>query len=465
MRVMPRSLFGRLLATAALALVVTLAFATFAIGHVLERFVMHGLDERLDAQIMVVARAVRPDGGLDRSLAVDVPPFDVPGSGWAWEIHAPGGRLQSGSGLPIEPRATMSAGPDHGPWRRWRHHDADRPRAFEWHDARGRPLHGRLLSIATAQGEATVLATGPRSVVDRPIRAALAPLLLSLLLLGGGLSVAIVVQLRIGLRPLGTLRAMLADVRAGRRTHVDAREPRELVPLVEELNRLIDANHLALKQARGHLANLAHGLKTPLAALRLDLVDGGADPEGRLTRQVDRIDAHIRHHLGRARAASPGAGGRTATAVAPHVVDLVAALGRIHAGRAIGAEIAVADDLLVACDPQDLDEMLGNLLDNGWRWARAQVAISAAREGRMVAIRIVDDGPGIADALIASALEPGRRLDESGEGHGFGLAIARELAELYGGSLTLANGRHGGLVATLSLPVPPLDESASSLER
>src|SRR6187402_2066318 len=95
MRMMPRSLFGRLLATAGAALLVALVFAGFAIGHVLERFVIHGLDDRLDAQIAVVARAVRPDGTLDRVRMVDVPPFDVPGSGWAWELRAPGGTLRS----------------------------------------------------------------------------------------------------------------------------------------------------------------------------------------------------------------------------------------------------------------------------------------------------------------------------------------------------------------------------------
>lgn len=463
MRLIPRSLFGRLLGTAAIALFAALIFAGFAIGNVLERFVMHGLDERLDAQIAIVSRAVRSDGSLDPAGAVDLPPFDRLGSGWAWEVRAPSGIMRSASlggreivSAPLRPpppewRGAIEPQPydgvddrpddgDDGP----RHHDHDSGAARFPHK-----VHGRMLTIPTAHGDAQILATGPRAVVERPLRAAMMPLLLSLLLLGLALALAILIQLRIGLRPLTTIQAMVADVRAGRRTRIDANAPSELRPLVEELNGLIEANRIALEQARGHVANLAHGLKTPLAALRLDLAEGSSD---RLAGHVDRIDGHIRHHLGRARAASPAGAGRVLTPLGPHIADLVDALGRIHADRAIQPIVAVAGGLMVRCDPQDLDEMIGNLLDNAWRWARTEVHVTAASEGRMVAIAIADDGPGISPALLASAIEPGRRLDESGEGHGFGLSIARELAELHGGRLMLVNGAGSGLAAILYLP-------------
>ena len=447
MRLLPRSLFGRLLATALVAMLAALVFAAFAIGHVLERFVTHGLDERLDAQIAVVARAVAPDGRLDRTRAVDVPPFDRAASGWMWEIRAPGGTLRSASlgqgDIVPEPGPPMRFDAPFGP------DDGNRPHPFEAQDAAGRRVHGRMLTIATPQGAVRIVATGPRAVVERPLHAAMTPLLLSLLALGTAMALAILVQLRIGLRPLAGLRAALAEVREGRREHVEAREPAELLPLVAELNALIDANRTSLAQARGHVANLAHGLKTPLAGLRLDLA--GRDPDGRLADHVDRIDAQVRHHLARARAASDAGFAAQATALAGHVDDLVVALGRIHAARAIEAEVAVAPDLRVRCDPQDLDEMLGNLLDNAWMWARQLVTIAAAAEGRDIAIRITDDGPGLAPDLIARATEPGWRLDEASPGHGFGLTIARELAELHGGALRLERGVAGGLVATLVL--------------
>ncbi|WP_116090693.1 sensor histidine kinase [Sphingomonas crusticola] len=443
MRLMPRSLFGRLLGTAIVAVIAALAFAAFAIGNVLEHFVMRGLDDRLDAQIAIVARAVRPDGSVDPVRAIDLPPFDRPGSGWSWEIRAPGGHLRSASvgGGEIAPPGPLPTPPH------W--HDVPSPRPFDGRDASGLRIHGRVASVPTTRGNAEILAVGPRAMIERPLRAAMAPLLLSLLVLGAALALAILVQLRVGLRPLVRLRATLADVRAGRRTHVDATEPSELLPLVEELNALIDANRSALVQARGHVANLAHGLKTPLAALRLD-VDAMSQPL--LVRHIDRIDAQIRHHLGRARAASPAGAGAGVTKLAPHVIDLADALGRIHAERAIRANILIDDALMVRCDPQDLDEMVGNLLDNAWRWARREVEIVATDQGRMVNLRISDDGPGISQALLSAAIEPGRRLDEAGEGHGFGLSITRELAELHGGTLMLANRVTSGLVATLCLP-------------
>jgi signal transduction histidine kinase len=443
MRLMPRSLFGRLLATAIVALIAALSFAALAIGNVLEHFVMRGLDDRLDAQVAVVARAVRPDGSIDATAAIDVPPFDQPNSGWSWEVRSPGGTLRSRS-LGKE----AIARPMPLPARPHRSPRDERPRPFEGMDPSGLSVHGRALRAATMRGEAEIIAVGPRAIVERPLRAAMVPLLLSLLLLGGALALAVLIQLRVGLRPLGRLRAMLAEVRAGRRTHIDADEPSELVPLVEELNALIEANRTALAQARGHVANLAHGLKTPLAALRLDM-DDAATPA--LARHVDRIDAQIRHHLGRARAASPG-GAAPVADLATHVADLTSALGRIHAERGIIARIVLPADLSVRCDPQDLDEMVGNLLDNAWKWARGTVEIVGTPVGRTVDLQIRDDGPGISEPLLAAALEPGRRLDEAGDGHGFGLSITRELAELHGGTLSLANRPEGGLAAVLRLP-------------
>ena len=448
---MPRSLSGRLLVTASLALLVALAVAGLGIAHMLERFVTHGLDERLDAQIAVVARAVRPDGTIDRGVVVDVPPFDEAASGWAWELRGTRDLLRSASlgSADIVVRDRDRHGPPHfdpfGP-------DVGRPRPFDGRDPNGQGVHGRVLRLSTGRGAVTIIAVGPRAVVEQPLRAALLPLLGSLLLLGAALAIAILVQLRFGLRPLATVRTMVDEVRNGKRRHLDATEPTELLPLVAALNTLIDANQIALAQARGHVANLAHGLKTPLAALRLDLAAPGCDPGGRLTAQVERIDRHIRHHLGRARAATPAGVAGAETSIGAHVDDLVAALGRIHADRPVRPIVAIPDDLAVCCDPQDLDEMLGNLLDNGWRWARNTLHVSAERVGAMTRIRIADDGPGLPAGDLEHVLQPGVRLDERGDGHGFGLSITRELAELYGGQLELGVGSAGGVVATIVLP-------------
>lgn len=141
-------------------------------------------------------------------------------------------------------------------------------------------------------------------------------------------------------------------------------------------------------------------------------------------------------------------------AIGTAIAELAQVLGRIHADRGIRADIAVAPELTVKCDPQDLDEMLGNLLDNAWKWAAARIAVSAGREAARIWIRIDDDGPGLSGPALEQALVPGRRLDERGDGHGFGLSIARELAELHGGTLHLGPAPSGGLRATLILPGP-----------
>lgn len=435
-----------MLAISAISTVLALIFAGMTISHVLERFVMHGLDDRLDAQVSVLARAVRPDATLDRGRVVDLAGFDERDSGWAWQVEGPVGNWQStATPLQIAP----------GPQRFDRDHRDDRddrgPRPGESHGAKGERLHSRTLTVATRIGPVTITAFGPRRIVEAPLREAMIPLLGSLALLGVGLALATLFQLRIGFRPLRDLRISLAAVRAGTERHVPADQPGELQPLVTELNALIDQNAAGLAHARQHVANLAHGLKTPLAALSLKLAEAGAADDVR--DMVDQIDRRLRHHLGRARADAAGSGARARTMVAPAIADLVSVLQHIHAERPMTLHIDVPETLAVAIDPQDLDEMVGNLLDNAWRHARATIAIEVSTVDAVVAIVISDDGPGLDDAALNEAMLPGRRLDERGDGHGFGLSITRELAELNGGTLKLTRAASlRGLAAQLDLP-------------
>ena len=464
-RLIPRSLFGRMLVIAGLSTGLALLFAGVTISHVLERFVTRGLDERLDAQVAVLARAVRPDATLDRTRAVDLPEFGEPGSDWSWQVTGPAGRFDSGTTRPLppitppapspappieamppapqpDPRRPQPPGPG-GPEDRALH-------AGDTRDRSGERLHSRTMDVTTPRGTVTITAIGPRRIVEAPLREAMIPLLGSLALLGVGLALATLLQLRFGLRPLRDLRSSLAAVRAGTERHVPDDQPGELQPLVTELNALIDQNAAGLAHARQHVANLAHGLKTPLAALSLKLAEANADDDVR--DMVDEIDRRVRHHLGRARADATG-GARTRTPIAPAVDDLVAVLRRIHADRPIALDIAIPADLAVAIDPQDLDEMIGNLLDNAWRHARSAITIDAEADGPLVLLSIADDGTGLADTAIAQAMLPGRRLDEQGDGHGFGLSITRELAELNGGTITLGRSPAlGGLLTRLDLP-------------
>lgn len=447
---LPRSLFARLLGIAAITTIAALAFAAVSIGHVLERFVIHGLDQQLDAQIGAIASAVSPDGRLDQARVVSLPAFAEPGSGWGWQVDGPRGEHRA---LGAEIDAERLAAPS-------RHHrrgsdrdeNGDRPRPGDARAISGEAVHFRQLAVRTTAGTVLVTASGPRRMALAPLGEAMIPLFGSLALLGTGLALATTIQLRFGLRPLRALQASLGEVRAGRLRHVPIDQPDELAALAHELNALIDQNEAGLEHARRHVANLAHGLKTPLAALSLKLADDGTDPDGGRRALVARIDRHVRHHLGRARAAGGGAT-RSRTVLAAAMADLRHVLERVHAGRPITASFDVSPDLAVAIDPQDLDEIVGNLLDNAWRHAWSSILVVAYRAAAMIELTIDDDGPGVPDAALADALLPGRRLDESGDGHGFGLSIAREIVELNGGSLTLCRSPAlAGLRVRLLLP-------------
>jgi signal transduction histidine kinase len=165
------------------------------------------------------------------------------------------------------------------------------------------------------------------------------------------------------------------------------------------------------------------------------------------------MQQQIRHHLGRARAAEIGTKG-VVVSLLPVVDALVATMAKIHADREILSDIAIQPDLAVRCDPQDLDELLGNILDNAWCHARSRVRLRADRDGPAILIVVADDGAGMTSGEINTALLKGRRLDEAGAGYGFGLPISRELAELHGGSLELRreDGDLGGLAALIRLP-------------
>ncbi|HEX7851794.1 MAG TPA: ATP-binding protein, partial [Sphingomonas sp.] len=296
---MPRSIRGRLLALSAVATLLALIVAGVMIGGILERFVVHGADQRLDNEGFVLASLVTPAGGIDRARAAEIEAGFAPGD--VWRIDTPTGTLSRGGLRPLS-EATL----DRRPPRRHRDHDHDRDispwQPFDSGLTDGEPVHGRWRTVLTDAGPATVAVATPRETITRPILGAMAPLILSLLALGVLLAIATLVQLRLGLRPLDRLRDDVAAVRTGRADRLREDQPVELAPLAAELNALVADNQTALAAARGTAANLAHGLKTPIATLALVAGEPGRDPDGRLATLIARLDATVRHHLGRARA-------------------------------------------------------------------------------------------------------------------------------------------------------------------
>ena len=264
---------------------------------------------------------------------------------------------------------------------------------------------------------------------------------------------------RAGLHPLVLMREKLAAVRAGSARQVEGDYPAEVQPLVRDLNALLTHQEAAVSRAVAKAADLAHGLKTPLAILAQEAdrasASGQPDLADAIGEQVERMRQQIDYHLAHARAAASGAMPGAHCHVRESADALARTLLRLHAERGITIDVRVDPSHAVRCRREDLDEMLGNLLDNACKWAKSRVEIRTGlppRGGRYLAIEIDDDGSGLDAALRETVLQRGVRADEAAPGSGIGLAIVRELAELYGGSIVLDAGPLGGLRATLTLP-------------
>jgi signal transduction histidine kinase len=263
-------------------------------------------------------------------------------------------------------------------------------------------------------------------------------------------------QIRRSLNAMAQLHGRLTAVHRGEDREVTGRYPSEVQPLVDDLNALLVEREQRVQRALAKAGDLAHGLKTPLAVLAHDAerVASSGDHElaASMAAQVERVRRQIDYHLAHARAAAAGSLPGTRSLVAPSVDGLFRTLGRLHAERSIALRSAVASGHAVRCQREDLDEMLGNVLDNACKWGRSRVEVESGAVGSSIVITVDDDGPGIDPGMAAEVLKRGVRADERVEGTGLGLAIVRDLAEIYGGSIELSRAPLGGLRARLQLP-------------
>ncbi len=263
-------------------------------------------------------------------------------------------------------------------------------------------------------------------------------------------------HMRRSLSPVAQVRDRLADVREGRAVRITGHYPDEIDPLVAELNALVAERDDRVARALGKAGDLAHGLKTPLAVLTREAdraeADGHADLADGVRQQVARMQRQVTYHLAQARAAAAGASLGARTPLAEAARGLIRVLDRIHAERGIVIDLAIDDAHAVRCQREDVEEMLGNLLDNACKWARARVRASSRVHDGFIVIDVDDDGPGLEATLREAVLQRGVKADESGPGSGLGLAIVRDLAHLYGGSIALSRSPTGGLRAQLTLP-------------
>lgn len=445
------SLSLRLLAGAGVWIAAALVAAGFVLTDIFRDHLQDQFAQRMEATIDQLAANLEVDGSGSLTLTspLSQPRFDRPYSGLYWQVQAADGSIVLRSRSLWDralnlPDDTLLNG------------DLHRHRLTGPRDKRLR-VYERSVTLPGRDGRLR-LAVGERAAaLNRAVAEFRRPLIVSLAVLGAGLILAAGLQVLGGLRPLTRLRWALNDVRAGRASRVAGTYPPEIAPVVNDLNAVLDANAQIVARARTQAGNLAHGLKTPLAVLSNEaqaLDDAGRNDDARrLREQLRLMQRHVDYHLARARAAASTRVPGTRTAVAERVDKLSRTMRTVHGARGIAVANEVTGEPAVQVEQQDLDEMLGNLMDNACKHARASVRVrTVPTDHGWLTIRVEDDGPGLPPEQRTAVFDRGKRLDEAGNGAGLGLTIVGELAELYGGTVALTDSPMGGLRADLNLP-------------
>ncbi|KAB2894298.1 MAG: sensor histidine kinase [Burkholderiaceae bacterium] len=462
---LPGSLRMRLLAGTLAWMLLTIALAGWGLRSLFQDHITQQLQAQLVLQLDQLSAAVNlgPAGAVEVAPMAGDPRLARPLSGLYWQVD----RLAASAGQPVRNAVARSRSlwdqelPLPAP------EGAEAPvasgfRALRLRDGQGHQLLAVTRTLQLPEDDAPPLrltVAADSALIAEPIQRFTAMLLAALGALAAGLAMAVAVQLQLALRPLNLLRERLAAVRKGDAAQLEGRFPQELQPLVNEFNHVLGVNADMVQRARTQAGNLAHAVHTPLSILG----NAAAQEDGPLARlvreQVDTARRQVDYHIARARAAAAIRATGLRTPVLPPLRALVRTMQRLHAGRALDFRLAPgAADGAFRGEEQDLQELLGNLVDNACKWARSTVAVSvdyAAPNGEgtgRLAIFIDDDGPGLTEAEMAAATERGRKLDESKPGSGLGLSIVTDLVAMYSGTFRLSRSPAGGLRAEVDLP-------------
>jgi signal transduction histidine kinase len=454
------SLAFRLFATAAAWTLMVLPIAGAIIFSLYRQEVETSFDRRIRALLTVIlSDAIEHSENDEPGLPKEVgePLFEITHSGWYWQIKP----LDDKRGKVIVSRSLADASfpvpsefnvdPDDREMR-WANLDGpleQKVRVAETIYVFGKGAQAQRYSVAVA---------GTWGEVEASLRSFSTRLTLALALAGVGLVALTLFQVRFGLLPLRQVEKGLAAIRSGEAVRLDVALPQEIEPLQQELNALLKSNQDIVERARTHVGNLAHALKTPLAVITNEARDDPSALGRKVLEQSELMASQINLYLDRARmAARIGVIGRI-TEVRPVGESIVRALERIHRDRDLAFEIDCPPGARFQGERHDLEEMLGNLLDNASKWADARVALSArplpsSGAGNWLEIRVEDDGPGLTPEQMGEAVIRGRRLDETKPGSGLGHSIVADLAHSYGGKFELTHSDLGGLSARLTLPL------------
>jgi signal transduction histidine kinase len=379
------------------------------------------------------------NGRLQLTRGIGDPQFEKVYSGWYWLIDSDGSP-------PLRSRSLWDLELDVAP-----PPVSATPTISSATDSEGRPLRvaAQTVRLPGLSAPVTYVVTGDLDALQSQYRQFDWTLRAALSALGLGLIVAMLVQVYFGLRPLDRLAREVEAVRTGRADALPSSGTRELDPLVDEVNSLIQHNRRIVERARASASDMAHALKTPLAVIQsIENADPAAAREQR--EQVAAMERIVTRHLARAAAAGPGR--HAAIPIAPIVEALTRGLSRVHADRELAVESRISESLGYGADREDLEEMLGNLIENAYKWAQHRIRIDASQAETALRVTIEDDGPGI-EGDPARAIARGVRLDEKTPGTGLGLSIVTDIASIYGGTLDLTSSDLGGLKAVLELPL------------
>lgn len=440
-------------------MLLVLPAAGIIIYSLIRSHIIDGFDDKLRTYAWVVqAESIGDTDKPEKPANIGEPLFGVTHSGWYWQVRPLAGH--NGPRLVSDSLATSTLP---SPSENNAKPDSD---GLYWLDVTG-PL-GQPLRVVEGTGQLgdnekgplySFVVAGPLDWPESRISSFGLTIAVALALAGIGLIAATFLQVRFGLAPLSRVEQGLAAIRSGSAETLEGELPSEIEPLQAELNALIESNQQIIERARTQVGNLAHALKTPLAVITNEAEDRSTPFAHKVAEQAEIMGSQINLYLDRARmAAQVGTIGRV-TEVAPVVESLQRALERIYRDKSIDMDIRCDSHARFQGEQQDLEELLGNLLDNASKWSKRRVRVAvrttadAKRTGkRRLQVIVEDDGPGLPEGQRHDIIERGVRLDETKPGSGLGLSIVRDLVQLYQGTWSMSQSDLGGLRVDVNLP-------------
>ena len=447
------SLAVRLFVSATAWAVIILVTTGVVLSSLYRQTVERAFDRRLGVYLRTIVADIaapeEPGGKFPQSLGE--PLFELPLSGWYWQVT----RLDPGKHDVRSSRSLWDGGLPHLEDRGVpANPDGSREGYVPGPEDQRLRLVERNIDLGD-EGHYLVAVAGDAAEITEETRGFDQALVITFSILAMVLLITTMFQVRFGLAPLKRITGSLAAIRAGTAERLAEDFPDEIAPLARETNALIEANKEIVERARTHVGNLAHALKTPISVMVNEAATRGGDSFAEKVReQASIMRDQVARHLERARLAARLTVVSSITDVAPVVTALARTMEKIHHDRGIAIEVDADADARFRGERPDLEEMIGNLVDNACKWATSRVAVEVVSEksGQVLRIAVDDDGRGLSRSEREQVSHRGQRLDESKPGSGLGLSIVVELAHLYGGKLELGAAPIGGLRAELTLP-------------